>query len=83
MQLKYILGLLALVALASAAYSEDQRNMRPIIGILTQPYQRDDSPYSYIAASYVKVRAQASETLCYWKILFMTAKCLMEGLETV
>ena len=56
MQLKYILGLLALVALASAAYSEDQLNLRPIIGILTQPYQRDDSPYSYIAASYVKVR---------------------------
>lgn len=28
--------------------------MRPIIGILTQPYQSDSSPYSYIAASYVK-----------------------------
>lgn len=56
MQAKYIFGLLALIALASAAYSDEQINLRPIIGILTQPYQRDDSPLSYIAASYVKVR---------------------------
>lgn len=60
---KLVFGLLAIVALASAAYAEEQTNLRPIIGILTQPYQRDDSPYSYIAASYVKVRHSSFEAL--------------------
>lgn len=42
------------LAMASASQAQSQMDLRPIIGILTQPYQSDNSPYSYIAASYVK-----------------------------
>jgi gamma-glutamyl hydrolase len=54
MHSKAILCLAIVLALASASFAETSLNMRPIIGILAQPYQSDNSPYSYIAASYVK-----------------------------
>lgn len=53
---KALLFLVVALAGVSIVCAQTHLNMRPIIGILTQPYQSDASPDSYIAASYVKVR---------------------------